>query len=64
MTDITAFLAARLDEDEAAVHEAAAFYDDADENGVSWRGPIGNGVDAAKQEGQRGDICTARHCPR
>jgi len=41
MTDITAFLAARLDEDEAAVHEAAAFYDDADENGVSWRGHEG-----------------------
>jgi hypothetical protein len=38
---IVEFLTARLDEDATAAHEAAAFYDDADENGVSWRGHEG-----------------------
>lgn len=41
MIDIVGFLTARLDEDQAAAHAAAAFYDDADENGVSWSGHEG-----------------------
>lgn len=47
MSNIVAFLADRLDEDELAAREASIFYDDHDayENGVAWRGHGGFDTD-------------------
>lgn len=41
MTTLAEFQAARLDEDERAALDAAAFYDDTDPRDISWRGEEG-----------------------
>jgi hypothetical protein len=70
MTDITAFLVARLDEDATMAHAASAFYDDADENGVSWDGHEGESQNGsmhfwpAPHLGVIYDVASGRHINR
>lgn len=70
MSDIVAFLNARLDEDEALAREASAFYDDDQINGVSWNGHEGEDLNGqmrywiAPHLGVVNDIASGRHIGR
>lgn len=70
MTDIVAFLNARLDEDEQLAREASAFYDDDQTNGVPWNGHEGKDLNGfmrywiAPHLGVVNDVASGRHIGR
>jgi hypothetical protein len=70
VTDIATWLGQQLDEDEAMARAAAAFYDDDDQDGVSWNGHAGRDLDGytrfwiAPHLGVVNDVASGLHINR
>jgi len=68
--DITEFLTACLEEEAAMARAAAAFYDDADQDGVSWEGHAGTDLNGytrfwiAPHLGTVNDVASGLHINR
>jgi len=68
--DITEFLTACLEEEAAMARAAAAFYDDADQDGVSWEGHAGTDLNGytrfwiAPHLGAVNDVASGLHINR